>query len=101
MRQYLLSVYHPEDATLEPEAIQKIRADVAALDAELQQSACVGLRRGPARPARPPCRRRRRRRIITDGPFAEGKEHIGGIWVISSHLAARHGVARPRVVNKM
>ena len=83
MRQYLLSVYHPEDSIPEPEAIQKITADVAALNTELQQAGAwvfagglfpsstatvVHLEGGDV--------------ITTDGPFAEGKEHIGGIWVI-------------------
>ena len=31
-------MYHPEDSIPEPEAIQKITADVAALNTELQQA---------------------------------------------------------------
>ena len=38
MKQYLLSVYHPEDYGLEPEAMEKIRADVGAVNVELQQA---------------------------------------------------------------
>jgi len=85
MRQYLLSVYHPEDGTLEPEAIQKIRADVAALNTELQQSGAWVFAGGlfPSSTATV-ARLEGGDVIITDGPFAEGKEHIGGIWVIKA-----------------
>jgi hypothetical protein len=38
MKQYLLSVYHPEDGIFEPEAVEKITADIAALNTELQQA---------------------------------------------------------------
>ncbi len=31
---------------------------------------------------RRPCRRRRI--VVTDGPFTESKEHIGGFWVIEA-----------------
>jgi hypothetical protein len=85
MRQYLLSVYHPEDGTLEPEAIQKIRADVTALNTELQQSGAWVFAGGlfPSSTATV-ARLEGGDVIITDGPFAEGKEHIGGIWVIKA-----------------
>ena len=85
MRQYLLSVYHPEDATPEPETIQKIRANVAALNTELQQSGAWVFAAGlfPSSTATV-ARLEGGDVIITDGPFAEGKEHIGGIWVIKA-----------------
>jgi hypothetical protein len=83
MRQYLLSVYHPEDSIPEPEAIQKITADVAALNTELQQAGAWVFAGGlfPSGTATV-VRLEGGDVITTDGPFAEGKEHIGGIWVI-------------------
>ncbi len=34
--------------------------------------------------------------LTTDGPFAEGKEHIGGFWVIDiAHPRVRAGLGRP------
>jgi hypothetical protein len=38
MKQYLLSVYHPESDPLEPEVMEKITSDVNALNVELQQA---------------------------------------------------------------
>lgn len=85
MKQYLLSVYQPEDSIPGPEVLGRIRADVGALNTELQQAGAwvfagglfpsstatvVHLEGGDV--------------ITTDGPFAEGKEHIGGIWVIKA-----------------
>ncbi len=85
MRQYLLSVYHPEDGIPEPGVMQKIRADVAALNTELQQSGAWVFAGGlfPSSTATV-ARLEGGDVIITDGPFAEGKEHIGGIWVIKA-----------------
>jgi len=38
MKQYLLSVYHPEDSLPEPEVQDQIMADVDALNAELRRA---------------------------------------------------------------
>jgi hypothetical protein len=85
MRQYLLSVYHPEDGGPGPEAMQKIIADVAALNTELQQAGAWVFAGGlfPSSTATV-VRLEGGDVITTDGPFAEGKEHIGGIWVIKA-----------------
>ena len=83
MRQYLLSVYHPEDSVPEPGAIDKVTADVAALNTELQQAGAWVFAGGlfPSSTATV-VRLEGGDVLVTDGPFAEGKEHIGGIWVI-------------------
>ena len=85
MKQYLLSVYHPEDGIPEPGVIEKITADVDALNTELQQAGVwvfagglypsstatvVWVDGGDV--------------LVTDGPFVEGKEHVGGFWVIKT-----------------
>jgi len=83
MRQYLLSVHHPEDSVPEPGAMDKVRADVAALNTELQQAGAWVFAGGlfPSSTATV-VRLEGGDVLVTDGPFAEGKEHIGGIWVI-------------------
>src|SRR5579863_1124083 len=83
MKQYLLSVYHPEDSIPEPEAAAKIVADVEALNTELQQTGAWVFAGGlhPSSTATV-VRVEGDDILITDGPFAEGKEHIGGFWVI-------------------
>ena len=83
MKQYLLSVYHPEDSIPEPEVAAKIMADVEALNTELQQTG-AWVFAGGLRPSSTATvvRVEGDDILITDGPFAEGKEHIGGFWVI-------------------
>jgi hypothetical protein len=83
MKQYLLSVYHREDSIPEPEVAAKIMADVDALNTELQQAGAWVFAGGlhPSSTATV-VRVEGDDILITDGPFAEGKEHIGGFWVI-------------------
>jgi len=83
MKQYLLSVYHPEDSIPEPEVAAKIVADVEALNTELHQTGAWVFAGGlhPSSTATV-VRVEGDDILITDGPFAEGKEHIGGFWVI-------------------
>ena len=85
MKQYLLSVYHPESSIPEPEVLDKIMADVDALNAELRQAGAWVFAGGlhPSSTATV-VRVEGRDVLITDGPFVEGKEHIGGFWVIKA-----------------
>ena len=85
MRQYLLSVYHPEGGIPEPEVMAKITADVEALNTELQQSGAWVFAGGlhPSSTATV-VRIEGDDVLVTDGPFVEGKEHIGGFWVIKA-----------------
>jgi hypothetical protein len=85
MKQYLLSVYHPEDWIPEPEVGEKIMADVDAVNTELQQAGAWVFAGGlhPSSTATV-VRVDGGDVLITDGPFAEGKEHVGGFWVIQA-----------------
>jgi hypothetical protein len=85
MKQYLLSVYHPEDGMPEPEVMDKIIADVNSLNAELQRAGAWVFAGGlhPSSTATV-VRVDGDGVLTTDGPFAEGKEHIGGFWVIKA-----------------
>ena len=85
MKQYLLSVYHPEGDGPAPEVAEKIFRDVAALNAELQSAGAWVFAGGlfPSSTATV-VQVRDGAMLVTDGPFAEGKEHIGGFWVIKA-----------------
>jgi hypothetical protein len=85
MKQYLLSVYSPEDSIPAPEVTEKIYADVDALNTELQQAGAWVFAGGlhPSSTATV-VRAEGGDILVTDGPFAEGKEHIGGFWVIKA-----------------
>lgn len=86
MKQYLVSVYHvegePEPA---PAAAQQARADVAAFNAELQAAGAWVFAGGLHPPGTATVVRvADGETLLTDGPFAEGKEHVGGFWVIKA-----------------
>ena len=83
MKQYLLSVYHPEDYMPAPEDAEKIMRDVDAVNMELQAAGAWVFAGGlyPSSTATV-LRVEGDDVLVTDGPFVEGKEHIGGFWVI-------------------
>ena len=87
MKQYLLSVYHPEapEYAPSPEAMDQIGRDVDALNEEIR-AAGAWVFAGGLHPSSTATvvRVRNGDVLTTDGPFAEGKEHVGGFWVIKS-----------------
>jgi hypothetical protein len=84
MKQYLLSVYHPEDMA-PPADIDQIMKDVDAVNAELQAAGAWVFAGGLYPSSTATVLRVDGTDVLTtDGPFVEGKEHIGGIWVIKA-----------------
>jgi hypothetical protein len=87
MKQYLLSVYHAEGADYSPpaEEIQQIIGGVQAFNTELQNTESWVFAGGlhPSSTATV-VRLEGDEVLTTDGPFLEGKEHIGGFWVIKA-----------------
>jgi hypothetical protein len=85
VKQYLLSVYHPEDGIPEPEVIGKIMADVDALNEEIRSAGAWVFAGGLFPSSTATVVQQRGGEILTtDGPFVEGKEHVGGFWVIKA-----------------
>ena len=86
MKQYLLSVCYPPDATQPaPDALDKIMRDVNAVAQELK-AAGAWVFAGGLHPASTATvvRSQDDEVLTTDGPFAEGKEHLGGISIIQA-----------------
>jgi hypothetical protein len=86
MTQYLLSVIHPDDGPeIAPDELQKVMADVDAVNAEMK-AAGAWVFAGGLHPASTATvvRVKDGEVLMTDGPFAEGKEHIGGFWIIEA-----------------
>jgi hypothetical protein len=87
MKQYLLSVYHPDvtESSPPPADIDEIMADVSAVNDELR-GAGAWVFAGGLHPSTTATvlRLTGGEVMVTDGPFLEGKEHIGGIWVIKA-----------------
>jgi hypothetical protein len=89
MSQYLLSTYTVEGevpgAPRTPEEMQAFMQRVAALEAEMEASGTFvfgGALHGPD--ATTVVRVRDGDLVMTDGPFVEAKEHIGGFYIINA-----------------
>jgi hypothetical protein len=85
MPQYLLSVYQPDGDPPPPEVLDPIMASVRAWNSDLR-AAGAWVFTGGLHPASTATviRDRDGGPVITDGPFTEGKEHLGGFTVISA-----------------
>ena len=87
MKQYMLSVYHPEIGpdTPPPENIEEIMRDVEAVNQELRAAGAWVFAGGLHPSSTATVVRLEGGEVLsTDGPFVEGKEHIGGFWVIKA-----------------
>jgi hypothetical protein len=85
MPQYLLSVYQPDGDPPPPERLDPIMASVRAWNSDLR-AAGAWVFTGGLHPASTATviRDRDGGPVITDGPFTEGKEHLGGFTVINA-----------------
>jgi hypothetical protein len=87
MQQYMLTVHSVDGSAEQPaEAKQKVYRDVDAFNAELRSTGAWVFAGGlhPANTATVVRLNEGGEVLMTDGPFAEGKEHIGGFWVIAA-----------------
>ena len=82
MPQYLLSIYQPDGGVPDAETMAGIVADLHQLNEELRENGSWVFTGGLHAPASATVVRADG--MITDGPYLEGKEHIGGIWVITA-----------------
>lgn len=85
MNQYLLSIYQPDGDPPPPDKLAEIDRDLADLRTELKRAGAWvfagGLEApGTARVIHP----RRAQAPMTDGPYVEAKEHIGGVTIIEA-----------------
>jgi hypothetical protein len=83
MRQYLLTVYQPDGPPPPPEELERISADLDTLNAELRQAGAWVFAGGLHPPSTATVIRVSAGDVlVTDGPFAEGKEHVGGFTIV-------------------
>ncbi|MEA2532556.1 MAG: hypothetical protein QOJ93_367 [Actinomycetota bacterium] len=84
MKQYMLTVHDVEGSPVPaPEVLHKMYADVEAVNAELQSAGVWVFAGGLHPPTTATVVKVQDGDVLTtDGPFAEGKEHVGGFWVI-------------------
>jgi hypothetical protein len=84
MKQYLLSVCYPAGSSQPaPEALKKIMSDVMSLRKEMQAAGVWVFSGGLCAPDSATVLRHSNGDIVlTDGPFVESKEQIGGITIL-------------------
>lgn len=84
MKQYLLSVLQPAgDVPPAPEALQQIMRNVYALRDEMRTAGAWVFSGGLHAPSTATVLRPQSGEVLTiDGPYTEGKEHIGGFSII-------------------
>jgi hypothetical protein len=86
MTQYMLSVHHSPDAPPPPpEQMQQAFQQVDAVNAEMQRTGAWVFGGGLEAPdIATVVSSKDGDTLITDGPFAESKEHLGGFWIIEA-----------------
>jgi hypothetical protein len=86
MTQYLLSVHGVDGAELpSAEVMEKMHASVNALNADVQAAGAWVFAGGLEAPSTAAVVTAGDSGVLTtDGPFVEGKEHIGGFWIIEA-----------------
>jgi len=96
MKQYLLSIYQPDGGTPPPDVLQRVMQDVGAMIDEAKRTGAWVFNGG----LEPPSAGRVIRvsgddTLVTDGPYIETKEHLGGFLVVeAANLDGALGWAR-------
>jgi hypothetical protein len=85
MTNYLINIYSPAGDPPPPEVLQPIMTKLAELRAEMQQAGAWVFSSGlDAPPASTVLHVADGAVMETDGPYTEGKEHIGGLTIIKA-----------------
>lgn len=85
MTQYLVAIHHPDDfdPSVEDEAMHR---DIDALNNEMEAAGVWRTARGlrPVSHAKSLRAQADGTVLVTDGPYLETKEHIGGFWILET-----------------
>jgi hypothetical protein len=85
MTQYMLTIYQPDGEPPPPELMESVARDLHALNQEIKAAGAWVFSRGLHAPSTATVVRVRDREVVTtDGPYVEGKEHIGGFWIVEA-----------------
>jgi len=83
MNQYLLSIYQPDGDPPAPAVLERVMRELDVFHQELKAAGAWVFVAGLQPPSAATVVRVQAGDLLTtDGPFAEGKEHIGGFMVI-------------------
>jgi hypothetical protein len=85
MPRYLLSVYMPDGPLPPPDDLERIARNLDTLNAELKAAGAWVFAGGLHPPATATVLRPSGGDVlVTDGPFAEAKEHLGGFTIVDA-----------------
>jgi hypothetical protein len=85
MPQYLLSFYQPEGPVPPPEALGRIMRELDTINREIKAAGSWVFAGGLHQPSTATVVRYKDEEVLmTDGPFAEGKEYLGGINIVDA-----------------
>jgi hypothetical protein len=83
MKQYMLSIYQPDSDPPPPDVLEAVMGAVGAVEDEMRAAGVWVFAAGLGRPSSAKVVDPRSERMpMIDGPYTEGKEHIGGLVVI-------------------
>ncbi len=85
MTRYLLSIYQPDGEAPLPQDLERVMRDVNALVEETKAAGAWVFNGGLHPPSTATVvRMRRGEALMTDGPYVEAKEHIGGFLIVEA-----------------
>jgi hypothetical protein len=85
MKQYLLSIYQPDGPPPASVDLEQIGRNLAVLNEELRKADAWVFADGLFPPTTATVVRSRDGDVLmTDGPYVEGKEHLGGLTIINA-----------------
>ena len=85
MTQYLLSVFQPDGEPPGPEILEPIARGLEVLNRDMREAGAWVFSGGLCPPSTATILRAKDSDVLmTDGPFVEGKEHLGGFTIIEA-----------------
>jgi hypothetical protein len=85
MTRYLLTIYQPDGGPPSDAVMQEVARGLHALNEEIKAAGGWVFTGGLHAPSTATVVRLRDREVvITDGPYVEGKEHVGGFWIVEA-----------------
>ncbi|MPZ63562.1 MAG: hypothetical protein GEU93_20230 [Propionibacteriales bacterium] len=85
MKQYMLSIYQPDEPAPPPEFLEPIMRDVNAVNQEMREAGVWVFAAGLHPPSTATVLRAKDDDVlVTDGPYVEGKECVGGFNIIQA-----------------
>jgi len=85
MKHYMISIYQPDGVPPPSVDLEKVMREVAAVNEEMRAAGVWVFSDGLHAPETATVLRQQDGKIVTtDGPYIEGKEHLGGCYVIQA-----------------